>query len=71
MDSIHAESIEEQMISLRRPDRRSAYSVALIAIWPNVSELFGVVCVIRYPHIKFATVQGLVALVVAYQDIGS
>jgi hypothetical protein len=46
MDGIHAESVEEEMISLRRPDRRSAYAVALIAIWRNVSELFGVVCVI-------------------------
>jgi hypothetical protein len=26
MDDIHAESVEEQMISMRRPDRRSAYS---------------------------------------------
>jgi len=46
MDGIHAESVEDQMISLRRPDRRSAYSVALIAIWRNLSELLGAVCVI-------------------------
>jgi hypothetical protein len=33
MDGIHAESVEEQMISLRRPDRRSAYSVT--AFWED------------------------------------